>query len=162
VLLGIVVVAALESGSIDTISLPGGAGITFRSVAQPLPTEIASSAKPDAVPTQIPRQPTAAPASAQVAAPPLNLTGRWTSPNGLSYVITHDGSDVEIQEWSPIYGLTAVGEGTINGDSIAFEYETTVGTGGRGSLRVGSGGRQLNGSITDTLSGFSQAMSLQR
>ena len=39
---------------------------------------------------------------------------------------------------------------------------TQLGSGGRGALRVGSGGRQLNGSITDTLSGFTQPMLLQR
>lgn len=92
----------------------------------------------------------------------INISGTWQGPGGLSYIINHSGNFVTVQEISPIYGITAVGQGTINGQNIDVWYTTAIGTTGRALLKVSADGRQINGTITDQTMGISTPITLNK
>jgi hypothetical protein len=57
----------------------------------------------------------------------VDFAGEWSSNYGLTYVIAQYGDQVVVQERSP-YGITAVGQGTVQGDSADFGYEAVDGS----------------------------------
>jgi hypothetical protein len=91
-----------------------------------------------------------------------NIGGTWYGGGGVSYLIQQIGSAVTIQEISSIYGVTAVGQGTITGQDISFSYSTALGTRGRAQLKLSADGRQITGTFTDLASGFSLPAALYR
>jgi len=46
------------------------------------------------------------------------LAGTWHSAPGVSYLIQQNAAALTIQEISPLYGITAVGRGTIAGQAV--------------------------------------------
>lgn len=58
-----------------------------------------------------------------------------------------------MQEINPLFGLTAVMEGTIQGNEINVSYETVFGTVGTGILEVSSDGRRITGTFFDLTTG---------
>ncbi len=92
----------------------------------------------------------------------VSLTGTWQSPEGLSYVIHQEGEDLTIQEVSPLYGVTAVGEGTIEGQKVEISYATAVGTMGKADLTLASSGKELTGTFKDLTTGASLPLTLRR
>jgi hypothetical protein len=91
-----------------------------------------------------------------------NVSGLWGSPYGVSYYINQSGNRFIIQEISPIYGITAVGQGTINGSRMDLAYTTALATGGSASLQIAPDGRQISGSTRDAMSGLIRPMILVR
>lgn len=92
----------------------------------------------------------------------VNISGTWQGTGGLSYIINHSGNFVTVQEINPIYGITAVGQGTIDGQNIDVWYTTAIGTTGRALLKVSADGRQITGTITDQSIGISTPIALYR
>jgi hypothetical protein len=91
-----------------------------------------------------------------------NISGTWYAGVGVSYVIQQIGSAVTIQEISSLYGITAVGQGTITGRDMSFYYNTALGTKGRALLKLSVDGQQLTGTFTDLASGISLPTTLYR
>jgi hypothetical protein len=91
-----------------------------------------------------------------------NISGTWYAGVGVSYVVQQIGVAVTIQEISSIYGITAVGQGTITGRDISFYYNTALGTRGRALLKLSEDGQQITGTFTDLASGFSMSTTLYR
>jgi hypothetical protein len=90
------------------------------------------------------------------------LTGTWMGANSLTYVITQSGSSVTVSEVSPLYGITAVGQGIIDGGHLSASYRTALDTVGTADLDLSEDGRQLTGKFTDSYSGISIPAVLQR
>lgn len=105
----------------------------------------------------------------QTAQPPTNnptisfdLTGRWRSDVGILYDIVQFGDTLSIQEIHPAFGVTAVGEGDIRGQTVDIFYFTAAYTQGGGSLRVADNGREIEASFTDYGSGVTTGTRLYR
>lgn len=77
--------------------------------------------------------------SAQAQATPSSsasdLSGTWQSSAGLTYTITQYGGTAVVEESSP-FGLTAVGQGTVAGNTATFDYRAVDGSTGRASLQM--------------------------
>ncbi len=83
----------------------------------------------------------------------INLNGRWNTNVGFSYLITQYANEISIQEFSPVYGITAVGQGQINGQSVSITYQTALNTQGNGVLNISPDGRSINGQFRDHMTG---------
>ena len=81
---------------------------------------------------------------------------------GLSYLIEQRGNFVTIQEINPFYGVTAVGQGQIQGQSVLINYQTASYTQGTGNLTGSPDGRSLNGYFQDNYSGYKVSAILNR
>jgi hypothetical protein len=92
----------------------------------------------------------------------FDLNGTWHGPLGLSYVIRQSGNVLTIQEISPIYGITAAGEGVITHQDITITYMAADYTPGRGALRLSDDGMQITGTFTNLSTGISTSATLFR
>ncbi|MCU0552149.1 MAG: hypothetical protein MUC48_22665 [Leptolyngbya sp. Prado105] len=93
---------------------------------------------------------------------PINLSGTWYAPSGLSYQIVQNGNFMAIQEFNPTYGITAIGRGQIQGQTVLINYQTAAYTQGIGNLTISPDGRALNGFFRDNYSGYTVPASLNR
>lgn len=85
--------------------------------------------------------------ASQVATPTSpDLRGNWTGENGLTYTIQQYGDQVVIEEITP-YGITAVGQGRVEGDSLNFDYQSLDGSYGRALFSIN--GDTLQGSFNN-------------
>ncbi len=91
-----------------------------------------------------------------------NINGTWRAPGGILYVMQQSGHMVAFREMNPVYGVTAVGQGAINGQDLDISYTTIMGTTGRTLLKVSPDGQQLTGSFTDMSTGASGPVALYR
>jgi hypothetical protein len=92
----------------------------------------------------------------------INLSGTWYSQGGLSYQIVQSGNFVTIQEINPLYGVTAVGQGQIQGQTVLINYQTASYTQGIANLTISPEGRSLNGTFRDNYSGYTVPAILSR
>lgn len=92
----------------------------------------------------------------------IDLSGDWYSQAGLWYQIVQNGSFLTIQEVSPAYGITAVGEGQIQGQSVLIDYQTAAYTQGVADLTLSPDGQSLSGSFRDNFSGYTVPVLLSR
>ena len=99
-------------------------------------------------------------ANSHLGSPPVS--GTWTGENSLTYVITQSGDSVTIREMSPLYGITAIGQGTFDRRRLTVSYRTALDSEGTADLEMSDDGRQLTGSFTDSSSGVSVPAVLQR
>lgn len=102
------------------------------------------------------------PVNTVVPAPEINISGQWESDEGIQYVFVQSGNRVTFQEVNMIAGITAAGEGTINGRHVQLNYVTLVGTNGSAQLTLGEDHDEMNGSFTDHFSGMTQAINIYR
>ncbi|HEX9668679.1 MAG TPA: hypothetical protein VGC93_04265 [Thermoanaerobaculia bacterium] len=93
---------------------------------------------------------------------PPNVAGYWQSPTGLNYAIAQQGSALTIQENNPLLGVTAVGNGGLQGASLSFTITTAAGTTGVAHLRLSPDGRQLVGQYQDGVTGVVVPLQLFR
>jgi hypothetical protein len=84
----------------------------------------------------------------------VDLNGIWYGNNGVTYQIEQQGTSFTIQEQSPYYGITAVGNGQVSGRQLSFDYQTAAYTQGRGELQLSADGRTLQGSFQDYSTGM--------
>lgn len=83
-----------------------------------------------------------------------DLNGAWRSNSGLSYNIVQYGNTITIQEISPIYGVTAIGQGIINQENIYIDFVTALYMQGKGVLKIANDGRQIEGVFTNLSTGL--------
>ena len=102
------------------------------------------------------------PMVANVRPQTVNVAGEWESDAGDMYIFAQVGNRVTFREVNLMSGVTAAGEGTINGRRIQLQYTTFVGTTGSAQFTVGEDNDELSGSFTDHVSGMSQALYLTR
>ncbi len=91
-----------------------------------------------------------------------SLAGAWRTAQGVSYYIQQNANAMTLQEVNPIYGVTAVGQGTIAGQNVQFNITTAVGTWGSAQLSLAADGRQLNGYYSDAVTGAAIPLALFR
>ncbi|MBI5056724.1 MAG: hypothetical protein HZB61_08930 [Nitrospirae bacterium] len=91
-----------------------------------------------------------------------NISGIWQAAGGISYTIQQSGNMIALQEMNVVYGVTAVGQGSLSGQSVNVAYNTIVGTTGRLILEISKDGRQLTGSYSDAVTGISGPVTLYR
>jgi hypothetical protein len=102
------------------------------------------------------------PVNTVVPAPEINISGQWESDDGIQYIFVQSGNRVTFQEVNMIAGITAAGEGTINGRNVQLNYVTLVGTNGGAQLTLGEDHDEMNGSFTDHYTGMNQAINIYR
>ncbi len=93
---------------------------------------------------------------------PPNVAGYWQSPTGLNYGIAQQGSSLTIQENNPLLGVTAVGQGGLQGVNLSFTITTAAGTTGVAHLQLSPDGRQLVGQYRDNVTGVVVPLQLFR
>jgi hypothetical protein len=96
-----------------------------------------------------------------------DLSGVWTSTDGLTYTLTtipHGYSIVEEGELLPDLPplKMAAGAGTYDGTTFRFRYNTLAGTSGHCELRADVQNRSLRGAFKDPTTGTEQAVALRR
>lgn len=82
--------------------------------------------------------------STEVAAPisrQVNLAGTWRDRTGVSWIIQQTGNAVAFQEYNPILGVTAVGQGTVSGHQLQLTYQSALQTNGQAELTISPDGR---------------------
>ncbi|NET01868.1 MAG: hypothetical protein F6K61_15100 [Sphaerospermopsis sp. SIO1G1] len=92
----------------------------------------------------------------------VNLSGTWYGQQGGSYQIIQQGKFITMQEFSPLYGVTAVGQGEIRGQTVTINYQTAFYTTGIANLTISENGRSLNGTLRDNNSGLAAPIILNR
>lgn len=90
------------------------------------------------------------------------LAGAWRTAQGVSYYIQQNANAMTLQEVNPIYGVTAVGQGTVAGQNVQFNITTAVGTWGSAQLSLSEDGRQLHGYYSDAVTGAAIPLALFR
>jgi hypothetical protein len=93
---------------------------------------------------------------------PTNVAGYWQSPTGLNYAIAQQGSSLTIQENNPLLGVTAVGNGGLQGVNLSFTITTAAGTTGVAHLQLSPDGRHLVGQYRDNVTGVVVPLQLFR
>lgn len=96
-----------------------------------------------------------------------DLTGVWTSTDGLRYTLTSIPNGYSIVEEGELLPdlpplALAAGAGTYDGTTFRFRYNTLAGTSGHCELRADLVNRSLNGTFRDPTTGTEQAVALQR
>ena len=90
----------------------------------------------------------------------VNLTGTWLGADGLTYVFTHNGSEVYVEQINPLYGVQApIAQGALSGARLQLRHLQAGG--GTYSLVVQPGGQFITGTFTNPL-GISNPVSLAR
>jgi len=56
----------------------------------------------------------------------IDLAGVWNSDAGQSYVFGQDGPNIFFQELNPLFGVTAEGSGTLQGNTLYLQYQTAL------------------------------------
>ncbi len=97
----------------------------------------------------------------QVASSFVNIAGVWANEEGDIYMITQTGNELSLQETNPIYGVTAIGEGIIQGRQITMSVTTALGTTSTLQMRL-SGTDKLAGQYQDITTGVTVPVSLTR
>lgn len=96
--------------------------------------------------------------STEVTAPiarQVNLAGTWRDRTGVSWIIQQTGKAVAFQEYNPILGVTAVGQGTVSGHQLQLTYQSALQTNGQAALTISADGRNLTGNARDNVTGVS-------
>lgn len=91
-----------------------------------------------------------------VAPPPVSLTGTWQGADGVAqYDLQQYGTYVVVQERT-VYGITAVGQGTFDGQHLELSYQAFNYTTGQASLDLVDD-RTLSGYFNNSVYGQSPA-----
>jgi hypothetical protein len=88
-------------------------------------------------------------APAPVQPSDADVAGVWQGDNGFTYVFEQYGANLVWREESAVYGVTAVGEGIVEGNDVYIEFLAYDGTVGYLELTYDSG--TLTGSFTNAL-----------
>jgi len=92
----------------------------------------------------------------------FDLNGLWDSDQGIQYLIEQDGNRIVLQEINPLLGITAEGEGRLNGRRIQLSYVTALGTSGNARLTVEDDADTLSGVFSDLTTGVTLSIELYR
>lgn len=91
----------------------------------------------------------------------LNITGTWHDADSQATFV-QIGNTITFEEFTPGYGRTAVGQGTISGNEITMTIQTIFNTQGTLEATVSADGKQISGTYTDLVLGASSAYSISR
>ena len=92
----------------------------------------------------------------------MNVAGTWRSSVGPYYNVLQNGNIIIMEEISPGFGQTAVGQGVINQRNIEINLATAAFTNVQGHFTVSDDGRQMNGSFVEPNSGMSVPITIFR
>ncbi|WNJ17826.1 hypothetical protein [Pontibacter sp. G13] len=91
-----------------------------------------------------------------------HFVGSWLGVGGTTYSIQRHEGTLVIQEYHPLYGLTAAGNGHLEGNRFLFNYQTSVFSHGTGELTASPDGQSLQGFFRDAVTGHPTKAWLQR
>lgn len=94
--------------------------------------------------------------------PVIDLSGTWQDQYGNISVITQHGDTFEFVGRSPTYGLTSQGSGQVRGQQFETQYRTSIPSMGRSQGTVSPDGRQMSGTIQDSVLGGFYSTSIKR
>jgi|CXWL01.1.fsa_nt_gi hypothetical protein len=92
----------------------------------------------------------------------INLSGTWHDRSGASWIIQQRGGSLTVQEINPGFGVTAVGEGTVNGNQVQITYLSAMQTTGQVALTIGPEGHTMTGTAHDLTTGASFPLAFSR
>jgi hypothetical protein len=129
-----------QEQAVDTIEVGGGpiVGIKFRDSLKKISTEdlqsrqIELERKLSEYKQALERQPQ----TGNIVPVELNLAGAWRSNLGSIYTISQSGNAIAIQEFTPPYGITAVGQGWLSQGVINVNYMNALYQQGTGTIQV--------------------------
>lgn len=173
---GLLALALLgEHGDLPVTNEDANTAVSDLSVDQP-PVAPVATPPPESPPPALPQPVLSQPPPAVETAPPviapeprgpqpagIDLSGYWTSQEGLTYLFEQRGNQVSFSEYNPLFNaITASGAGVLNGHSFELTYQTAVGTAGQGRLTVSEDGDSMFGVYTDLVTGVSLSIALER
>ena len=85
----------------------------------------------------------------------MNVSGTWRSSVDRFYNVLQNGNIIIMEEITPGFGQTAVGQGLINQRNIELNLATAMFTNVQGHFTVSDDGLQMDGSFVDPNSGMS-------
>jgi hypothetical protein len=94
------------------------------------------------------------PQSRSVKSEVNNIAGAWSG-DGSTYQFYQNGTSITMEETTPPYGQTAIGQGTINGRDVTLTVQTALGSQGTLSVTLSADGRQMTGTYSDQTLGTS-------
>ena len=77
-----------------------------------------------------------------------NISGEWEG-GGSSYKFYQNGTSLTMEEFTALYGQTAIGQGTISGREITLTVQTALGSQGTLKVTLSDDGRELAGTYSD-------------
>jgi hypothetical protein len=101
------------------------------------------------------------PASRAVRNQVTNIAGAWEG-DGSTYKFYQNGTSITMEETTPGYGQTAIGEGTIDGRVVALTIQTALGSQGTLNVTLSADGRQMTGTYSDHTFGTTTPYTLTR
>lgn len=134
------VYAITRQQTIEQIDIGGSSvvGIKFRDSLKKIPTEDlqARQAELERKLSQYNQSLADKAQTTSVALDEPNLSGTWQSNLGSTYTITQSGNAIAIQQFTPPYGITAVGQGLLSNGYININYVNALYQQGAGTIRV--------------------------
>jgi hypothetical protein len=79
-----------------------------------------------------------------------------------TYQFYQNGTSITMEETTPGYGQTAIGEGTIDGGVVTMTIQTALGSQGTLSVTLSADGRRMSGTYSDQTFGTSTPYTLTR
>jgi hypothetical protein len=101
------------------------------------------------------------PQSRSVKSQVNNIAGAWEG-GGSTYQFYQNGTSITMEETTPSYGQTAIGQGTINGTNVTLTIQTALGSQGTLSVTLSADGRQMAGTYSDQTFGMTTPYTLTR
>jgi hypothetical protein len=91
-----------------------------------------------------------------------DLRGVWTQASGGRWEIQQWASNILVQEFYPLWGLIAIGEGTVRKRNVRINYVSLLGVPGTAFLTLSEDDRTLEGHAKDAISQSSNYIKVSR
>jgi hypothetical protein len=152
--IGLVIVAIWQGGAIGEISLGGNDGVSVKM------NKAEVQANQPALEDRLERIESNLQERSPEATATIDISGSWRGENGFDYFFEQFGDTFTFSEESS-YGLTATGQGTINGDRLRLTFEAWNESTGRAEM-VLAGNGVLSGTVTNDTYQVSDYLSMSR
>jgi hypothetical protein len=90
------------------------------------------------------------------------VEGDWYTPEGLLYSVVQDEDYVEITEFNPLIGFSAVFEGFIDGYVIEGDFQAVTGVFGSGRFQISRDAQRMDAVFTESSFGTSSRVTMFR
>jgi len=91
-----------------------------------------------------------------------DISGKWRSPDGFSFVVTQDGRDYSFQQYAPGGAWSGSGAGKLTGRKVAHDFRSTDIAAGRCSGDVAADGQSISGNCHDEAGGAAWGFRIDR
>jgi len=91
-----------------------------------------------------------------------DISGKWRSDDGYSFVVTQDGRDYSFQQYAPGGAWSDSGSGKLTGRKVAHDFRTPDIAAGQCSGEVASDGQSISGNCHDKAGGTPWSFRIDR